>query len=286
MKYLHTPISLVGGKNKLKRRLVNMFPQHTVYVEPFFGAGHLLFWKEPSRFEWVFDKDDLLINLWKTMKDPVLLKEFLEYLDGHPKSRTIFTEYREICSDPEKYSKISPSIRAAMCYFILKCAYGAAEVFTGRESWGFYPCNNKMRGFYTTNWDLIFRRLHNVNIENRDFRKCFELLSKVSKETFIYCDPPYMKTMLGSNSKHQLCYRFNFNEQDHIDLANCLRNFPGLFMLSIYFCEEVEKLYSGFNFKVVETYYTCQEQGNDIPVKEYIITNYEVKEVNPQKILF
>jgi DNA adenine methylase len=45
-----------------------MLPEHTCYVELFFGAGWVYFGKEPSKVEVINDIDKELINLFWMMK--------------------------------------------------------------------------------------------------------------------------------------------------------------------------------------------------------------------------
>ncbi|WP_161802725.1 DNA adenine methylase, partial [Serratia sp. 506_PEND] len=49
MKATASPIiPWVGGKRKLARQIVPLFPVHTCYVEPFCGGAALFFMKPPS----------------------------------------------------------------------------------------------------------------------------------------------------------------------------------------------------------------------------------------------
>jgi DNA adenine methylase len=45
---LNAPIKWVGGKYKLRKRIVELIPEHSCYVEVFGGAGWILFAKDPS----------------------------------------------------------------------------------------------------------------------------------------------------------------------------------------------------------------------------------------------
>ncbi|WP_423802941.1 DNA adenine methylase [Paenibacillus dendrobii] len=46
-----------GGKWKLADWIIEHMPEHSVYLEPFFGSGAVLFNKEPSILETVNDGD-------------------------------------------------------------------------------------------------------------------------------------------------------------------------------------------------------------------------------------
>ena len=52
-------IGRVGGKSKLRERIIGMMPKHTIYIEPFVGGGSVLFGRkeDPNIKEIVNDKD-------------------------------------------------------------------------------------------------------------------------------------------------------------------------------------------------------------------------------------
>ncbi len=65
---LKPPIVRMGGKSRLRKTIIDMLPEHTCYVELFFGAGWVYFGKEPSKVEVINDIDKELINLFKMIK--------------------------------------------------------------------------------------------------------------------------------------------------------------------------------------------------------------------------
>jgi site-specific DNA-adenine methylase len=40
------PLPYIGGKHRLAKQIIELFPKHTTYVEPFAGGAQLLFHKE------------------------------------------------------------------------------------------------------------------------------------------------------------------------------------------------------------------------------------------------
>ena len=86
------PISRVGGKSKLRNKIINMLPSHTTYIELFFGAGWVYFGKDKSKVEVINDIDKELINLFKIIKyHTPEIKRLLEYEFS---GRDIFEEYK------------------------------------------------------------------------------------------------------------------------------------------------------------------------------------------------
>ena len=68
MYMLKPPISRMGGKSKLRKTIIDLLPEHTCYVELFFGAGWVFFGKEQSKTEVINDVDKELINLFRMIK--------------------------------------------------------------------------------------------------------------------------------------------------------------------------------------------------------------------------
>jgi len=59
------PLSYIGGKNRLAKRLIEIFPEHTTYVEAFAGGAQVFFRKEPSRVEVLNDLDGEIVNFFR-----------------------------------------------------------------------------------------------------------------------------------------------------------------------------------------------------------------------------
>lgn len=287
MKKMNSPISWPGGKSNLKRYLVRRFPEHEVYAETFFGAGHCFFWKKKSKAEWINDTNDLLITLWKALKYAEYHEDFIKFLTLHPKSRALFNDYKAILCDPEKYRKLPIAQRAAMAYYIIKTAFGTIKVFTGDETWGFYPTLRGIDSFYNTDWEGIFSRMKNVNIENRDFRDFMRLFRDVGSEknkTFMYLDPPYMCL---DRSETRLMYKDNFTLDDHKELSELLAEMPCKWMLSIDDVPEAREFYKDFGIHEVHTVYTAKIHGDSArKIQELMIVNYELPNVPKTMDLF
>src|ERR1039457_2876294 len=59
------PLSYIGGKHRLAKRIIEIFPKHTTYVEAFAGGAQVLFHKEPSAVEVLNDLDGELVNFFR-----------------------------------------------------------------------------------------------------------------------------------------------------------------------------------------------------------------------------
>ena len=69
-----------GSKWSMAKRIINLFPEHHSYLEPFFGSGAVLFNKPRSNIETVNDLDGNVVNLFEWIKkDPEQLAHEIYY---------------------------------------------------------------------------------------------------------------------------------------------------------------------------------------------------------------
>ena len=91
----------------------------------------------------------------------------------------------------------------------------------------------------------------------------------------LYVDPPYF---LPPKHKH---YRCGFDLEDHIRLAEELKNTKHKFFLTYDDCDEIRQLYRWANIYPVEFFYRVDNSsvrgGNRQVGFELIITNFELQ---------
>ena len=54
----------IGGKRRLAKHILPLFPEHQCYVEPFCGAAALYFLKTPGKIEVINDINGELVSKW------------------------------------------------------------------------------------------------------------------------------------------------------------------------------------------------------------------------------
>src|ERR1700730_367633 len=59
------PLSYIGGKNRLAKQVIAIFPKHTTYVEAFAGGAQVFFHKTPSHVEVLNDLDFDIVNFFR-----------------------------------------------------------------------------------------------------------------------------------------------------------------------------------------------------------------------------
>ena len=88
----------------------------------------------------------------------------------------------------------------------------------------------------------VVERLKNIQIENLDYK---EILSRHSgPEHFIYVDPPYELR----KRNYKKWYQHEFEDEDHIELAERLESSGSMVMVSGYSSKLYSELYSDWNF--------------------------------------
>src|ERR1700736_893280 len=68
-KSLRPPVKWHGGKFYLCHRIIEQFPQHHTYVEPFGGAASVLLNKPPAVVEVYNDLDQRITRLFRVLRD-------------------------------------------------------------------------------------------------------------------------------------------------------------------------------------------------------------------------
>lgn len=244
------PISRMGGKSKLKEKIIELMPIHTCYVEVFFGAGWVYFSKIPSKCEAINDKDMELVNLFRVLKNhPEELERQLLYEFS---SRKKFYEYRDI-----DIATMTDIQRAARFMYLISLSFGS-------KGGSYYATTSRpsQKLFKTTDFEKIRQRLENTFVENLDFQ---DLIPRYDRDhTLFFCDPPYIETE---------GYQETFKKDDHIRLYETLSAIRGKFILTINDHPLARQLYHKYDILNVETTYSLSKSKN-IKAKELIIKNF------------
>ena len=69
MKTLRPPVKWHGGKRYLCHRIIETFPPHQTYVEPFGGAASVLLNKPIAPVEIYNDLDERITRLFRVLRD-------------------------------------------------------------------------------------------------------------------------------------------------------------------------------------------------------------------------
>ena len=69
METVRPPIGYHGAKTRIAREIVQLFPEHDGYVEPFCGSLSVLLAKPRARIEIVNDLDESIVTFWRVVRD-------------------------------------------------------------------------------------------------------------------------------------------------------------------------------------------------------------------------
>ena len=195
-------LNRLGNKKKIAGEIQKYFPQHEIYIEPFFGAGGMFFNKPKSRYNFVNDFDDDVYNLYRQLLDNK--EELIRMIEMTPVTETQFKQWGKGKRED------TPLLNAIRFLFISNFGlYGKPNTLR------IGPCNTKK--IILEHIDITFKYLGDVYFFNCDFRKVFKKCDykKNIEKCFCYCDPPYLET--------QSNYSADFTEQDSFDLFEVLQ---------------------------------------------------------------
>ncbi len=257
-------LNWVGGKRLLRKTIAKLIPSDIKsYIEPFGGAGWVLFYKDKwADLEIYNDLDGRLVNLFRIVKyHPNALKEELQYLLG---SREIFLQFLN-------GTFITDIQRAVQFLFLTTRSFGGRGRTFGtvkKSSGG----ASKSQHNVLEKIDAIHKRLDKVMIENRDFEKLIRQYDH--KDAFFYCDPPYT-----SGCGYEVISTSSF---DHERLKDVLAGIEGRLLLSYDDSPKVRELYKDYEMIEVERLNginNCKGLSRENKIyKELLIANYPIKE--------
>lgn len=256
------PLSYLGGKNRVARRIIALIPQHTCYCEPFCGGAQVFYHKEPSSVEILNDLNDDVFNFLRVCK--LHHQELVRYLEFCIASRRWFDLFEK--TPPETFTDIQ---RAARFFYLQKNCYGGLIVrrnFTVSVEDG----SNYNPKSLPQLLERAHERLLNVQLECLPYERVLQKCDRPS--TFFYLDPPYF---------NRPYYRFNFEQNDYEQMAERLKTLKGKFLLSLNDVPEIRRIFAEFNIHTLEMTYTAQRKSGK-KYQELLIANYELpKRVAP-----
>ena len=225
----------MGGKNRIRDRIVPYTIGATLYVEPFAGALNVLLARPCKGMEVVNDRDERIVNFYRVLQDDLLRDRLMQKLKYTPYARSEFGRALHVLRDPA-----SGSVDRAWAFFVAQNQgiSGGGCNASNENNWGVSKERDTATRFrwHVQELEGLAERLAGVIIENRD---ALQLLSTWdAPHAVFYCDPPYVPTT-RKMSDHRSRYQEEMGLDDHHALIDALLCMKGQAILSGYRDEAV-----------------------------------------------
>lgn len=233
-----------GGKFRIAPWVIQHFPAHDAYVEPFGGAASVLLRKQRVGVECYNDLDGSVVGFFRVLRDPQSARELQRRAALTPFAREEFDW---------SYQPPSDEIDAAHKLLVRSFFGHGSDSATRSCRTGFRAKPTERRSTPAAEWSTwhqavpaLCDRLQGVVIEHRDAVEVMQRFD--SRTTLHYVDPPYVlssRTAWRTNSAKQ--YRHEMSDDDHARLAQALHGLSGLVVVSGYPSSLYNELYAGWH---------------------------------------
>ncbi len=249
-------IPWIGGKGRLAKQILPVFPEHTCYVEPFAGGAALFFLKEPSKVEVINDINLDLVTLYRVLQNH--LEEFVRQFRWALTSRKIY-EWLQ-ATPPNTLTDIQ---RAARFYYLQRSSFGGR---VHGQSFGTATTSKPRINLLRIEEELseAHIRLSRVFIEHLPWVKCIEKYDR--PHSLFYCDPPYWETE---------GYGVDFAFEEYERLSELARSIEGSMIISVNDHPEMRRVFKGFNMETLKINYSLgSKYGKAALKKELLIRSW------------
>jgi len=265
-----------GGKYSHLDWLLPLLPKTTHYCEPFGGSAAVLLNREPSPVETYNDIDGEVVNFFRVLREQK--DALIEAIGLTPFSRE---EFKKAISEP--LDGLSDLERARRFYIRARQVRTGLAQTASNGRWAHCRLTSRagMAGA-VSRWlgmvealPEIAQRLLRVQIEND---LAINVIRRYdSEETLFYCDPPYPHESRGDSN----AYLYEMTNEDHVKLAEVLRNVKGKVALSGYHCDLLDELYGNWNVHEANS-----KKIHSVKTErtEVLWTNYSLPETTPRLI--
>lgn len=248
-------IPWLGGKRRLIKHILPLFPEHTCYVEPFAGGAALLFAKPPSHTEVLNDINGELVNLYRVVQHH--LDEFVRQFRWALTSRQMFEWTKQAV--PETLTDVQ---RAARFYYLQKLAFGGrVEGQTFGTATTAPPGLNLLR--IEEELSAAHLRLARVLVECLPWDRVVERYDR--PHTLFFADPPYWQTA---------GYGVDFGWEQYERLAALMATMSGKMILTINDHPDIRRLFKRFDMQQASIQYTVAAADKRKTSQELIIRSW------------
>lgn len=225
-----SPIPFYGSKARLALAIVDAFPAHTRYVEPFAGSLSVLLAKAPLRREIVNDLDGDLVTFWRVLRDrPEDLARVCR-LTPHSRAERALALDRDAVDELERARRVWSALAQGR--------HGTLRNTGWRHDLDAqaYPMPRRMAS-YVARMESAAERLRGVTLE---CRPALEIITAYGsdRETLLYADPPYLGSTRTTNYGTEMA-----GADDHRELSQALAECRATVVVSGYASPLYEELF-------------------------------------------
>lgn len=246
----------IGGKSRLAKRLLAIFPEHSCYVEGFAGGAALFFRKEAADVEVLNDINGDLVNLYRVVQHH--LEEFIRQFKWSLVSREMYGWLN--ITRPETLTDVQ---RAARFYYLQRQGFGGkveGRTFGTATTSG--PKLNLLR--IEEDLSLAHLRLARTTIEHLAWDECIRRYDR--PHTLFYLDPPYWGTE---------GYGVGFGLDQYDRMAELARSIQGKMIISVNDIPQMRKAFAGLPTDTADITYSVGGGGRSKAKSgELIICNF------------
>ena len=270
-------VKWVGGKRQLLREIVPLLPDRdTPYCEPFLGGGAVLFELQPTTAI-INDINADLMGVYEVIRDDV--ESLIEILSEYKNTKEFFYTVRDLDRNKNVFSKLSKVEKAARTLYLNKtCFNGLFRVNSSGEfnsPYGYYKNPNIVN-------ETVLRAVNeffsdsNISFHNEDFSA---ILERITKDTFVYLDPPYDPVSGTSNFTGYNRRGFDREEQKRLkEYCDKLTQKGIRFLLSNSATDFIKELYRDYDITIVQAKRSVNSNGKKRgAIEEVLIKNYGIK---------
>ncbi len=248
----------LGNKKKIAQEIIQYFPDHKIYIEPFFGAGGMFFNKPKAKYNIVNDLDSDVFNLFQVVMNQ---KEELE------KAFYMMPIHSDLLDYWKKNEETEPIKKALRFLFLSNLTYMGKM-----DTLSFGIGSNKNR-FYSV-IDKTYEIINDVKFNNCDFERFFKSIAINDSDitpsnSFFYNDPPYLGTVDTYKDSDIWTEKHSFNLFDSNEQTGCkyaMSEFDHPFILD-------QAKQRGLNIITIGERQNLKNRKTEI-----LITNYQVKQ--------
>jgi len=244
-----------GGKRRLAKHILPLFPVHECYAEPFAGGAALFFMKAQSNVEVLNDINGDLVNLYRVVKHH--LEEFVRQFKWALISRQIFAWLKETPIDT-----LTDIQRAARFYYLQKMAFGAK---VESQHFGTATTSAPRLNLLRIEEELssAHLRLSRAFIEHLAWQECVRRYDR--PHTLFYLDPPYWGTA---------GYGVDFGFDQYLVMASLAKTIQGKMIISVNDIPEMRSAFDGLVMESVGIKYTIGGSNRGKLSSELIIRSW------------